>query len=82
MKWAAPLDLGHAAAMAWLVIITMSASYQKIFDANPRIGFLAYAKVLAAQIAAGRIPPKKLPKRSASFSISVSTRRSPACSPP
>src|SRR5213075_3597402 len=25
--------------MAWLVVITMTASYQKIFDANPRIGF-------------------------------------------
>jgi carbon starvation protein len=46
--------------MAWLVIITMSASYQKIFDANPRIGFLAYAKVLAAQIAAGKIPTEKI----------------------
>jgi carbon starvation protein len=46
--------------MAGLVIITMTASYQKIFDANPRIGFLAYAKVLAAQIAAGRIPAEKV----------------------
>jgi carbon starvation protein len=46
--------------MAWLVIITMTASYQKIFDANPRIGFLAYANVLAAQIAAGKIPAARL----------------------
>ena len=46
--------------MAWLVIITMTASYQKIFDASPRIGFLAYAKVLAAQIAAGKIPTEKI----------------------
>jgi carbon starvation protein len=46
--------------MAWLVIITMTASYQKIFDANPRIGFLAYANALVAQIAAGRIPAAKL----------------------
>jgi len=46
--------------MAWLVIITMTASYQKIFDANPRIGFLAYANVLVAQIAAGKIPAAKL----------------------
>jgi carbon starvation protein len=46
--------------MAWLVIITMTASYQKIFDANPRIGFLAYANVLSAQIAAGKIPAAKL----------------------
>src|ERR1700720_977344 len=45
--------------MAWLVVITMSPSYQKIFDANPRIGFLAYANALAAQIAAGKIPAEK-----------------------
>jgi carbon starvation protein len=45
---------------AWLVIITMTASYQKIFDANARIGFLAYANALAAQIAAGKIPAAKL----------------------
>jgi carbon starvation protein len=46
--------------MTWLVTITMTASYQKIFDANPRIGFLAYAKVLAAQVAAGKIPAEKI----------------------
>jgi carbon starvation protein len=46
--------------MAWLVIITMTASYQKIFDSNPRIGFLAYANALAAQIVAGKIPAAKL----------------------
>jgi carbon starvation protein len=41
--------------MAWLVVITMTASYQKIFSVNPRIGFLSFANELAAQIAAGRI---------------------------
>jgi carbon starvation protein len=46
--------------MAWLVIVTMTASYQKIFDANPRIGFLSYANVLSAQIAAGKIAAAKL----------------------
>jgi carbon starvation protein len=46
--------------MAWLVIITMTASYQKIFDASPRIGFLALANTLTAQIAAGKIPAAKL----------------------
>src|SRR5208282_1895761 len=46
--------------MAWLVIITMTASYQKIFAGNPRIGFLANAKVLAAQIAAGKISAEKI----------------------
>src|SRR5208282_6218872 len=46
--------------MTWLVIITMTASYQKIFSLNPRIGFLAFAKLLAGQIAAGEIPLAKL----------------------
>jgi len=46
--------------MAWLVTITMTASYQKIFHANPRIGFLAYANALTAQIAAGKIPAEKI----------------------
>ncbi|HKM68267.1 MAG TPA: carbon starvation CstA family protein [Candidatus Acidoferrum sp.] len=41
--------------MAWLVIITMTASYQKIFSPNVRIGFLSQASALAAQIASGRI---------------------------
>jgi carbon starvation protein len=45
--------------MAWLVTITMTASYQKIFDSNPRIGFLATANAMAAQIAAGKIPAAK-----------------------
>jgi carbon starvation protein len=48
------------APMAWLVIVTMTASYQKIFAADPRIGFLSYANVLEAQIAAGTIPAVKL----------------------
>ena len=46
--------------MAWLVIITMTASWQKIFHANPRIGFLSAANAMAAQIAAGKIPAAKM----------------------
>jgi carbon starvation protein len=46
--------------MAWLVTVTMTASYQKIFDPNPRIGFLSYASTLAAQIAAGTVPAVKV----------------------
>jgi carbon starvation protein len=46
--------------MAWLVTVTMTASYQKIFSPSPRVGFLAYANTLAAQIAAGQIPASKL----------------------
>src|SRR6202040_2382155 len=36
------------APMAWIVTITMTASFQKIFDLNPRIGFLANANLLTA----------------------------------
>jgi carbon starvation protein len=46
--------------MAWLIVITMTASYQKIFSRNPRIGFLSFANALAAQIATGKIPAAKL----------------------
>ncbi len=48
------------APMAWLITITMTASYAKIFDPSPRIGLLANANALAAQIAAGQIPAAKL----------------------
>jgi carbon starvation protein len=46
--------------MTWLVTITMTAGYQKIFHADPRIGFLSYASALTAQIAAGKIPDARL----------------------
>jgi carbon starvation protein len=46
--------------MLMLVAVTMTASYQKIFDASPRIGLLSQARVLSAQIAAGAIPPDRI----------------------
>src|SRR5262249_5730590 len=46
--------------MLWLVTITMTASWQKIFSANARIGFLSGANALAAQLAAGKIPAAKI----------------------
>ena len=46
--------------MAWLVVITMTASYQKIFSANARIGFLAQANALTLQITAGKIAAAKI----------------------
>jgi carbon starvation protein len=46
--------------MVMLVSVTMTASYQKIFDASPRLGFLSQARVLATQIASGAIPPDRI----------------------
>ena len=46
--------------MAWLVTITMTASFEKIFSANARIGFLSQANALAAQIAAGKVAAEKI----------------------
>jgi carbon starvation protein len=34
--------------LAWLVAVTFTASWYKIFDPNPRVGFLSQARILAA----------------------------------
>jgi carbon starvation protein len=34
--------------LAWLAAVTFTASWQKLFDPNPRIGFLAHARLLAS----------------------------------
>ena len=34
--------------LLWLAAVTFTASYQKVFDANPRIGFLSHARLLGA----------------------------------
>jgi carbon starvation protein len=46
--------------MAWLVTITLTASYQKIWHADPRIGFLAQASALQGQLDAGTVAPERV----------------------
>src|SRR5437773_8891344 len=48
------------APLGWLVSVTMTASWQKIWHPNPRIGFLAHARLLAEQIAAGQVPAARM----------------------
>jgi carbon starvation protein len=48
-----------ALPLAWLVTITTTASYQKIFSEDIRVGFFAAANDLSAKLAAGVLPADK-----------------------
>lgn len=45
--------------LVWLVIVTSTAAWQKIFSADIRVGFFAAANDLATKLAAGILPPEK-----------------------
>jgi carbon starvation protein len=42
--------------LSWLVIVTLTAGWQKIFSADPRLGFLSHARLLADAITASALP--------------------------
>jgi len=45
--------------LVWLIIITSTAAWQKIFSDDVRVGFFAAANDMAAKLAAGVLPPEK-----------------------
>jgi carbon starvation protein len=46
--------------MLWLVLATQTAGFQKIFNPDPRVGFLAEAGRLEGLITAGKIPAEQI----------------------
>jgi carbon starvation protein len=43
--------------LAWLVVVTMTGGAVKMFSPEPKLGFLAHARLLQAAQAAGTLPP-------------------------
>jgi len=45
--------------LTWLVLVTSTAAWEKIFSEDKRVGFFAAANDMAARLAAGALPPEK-----------------------
>ena len=48
--------------LTWLLIVTSSAAWQKLFSPELRIGFLAHARDLSDKLAAGALPAEQAAK--------------------
>jgi carbon starvation protein len=51
-----------AMPLAWLLIVTSTAAWEKLFSDEFRIGFLAKARILGDQLAAGTLSPEMVEK--------------------
>jgi carbon starvation protein len=45
--------------LSWLLAVTSTAAWQKMFSDDPRLGFLTHAAQTAAKVAAGTLDPAK-----------------------
>src|SRR3954464_2474201 len=45
------------APLLWRAIVTLTAGWQKIFSADPKLGFFSHARALRDTLASGALPP-------------------------
>ncbi|MCX7037080.1 MAG: carbon starvation protein A [Proteobacteria bacterium] len=49
-----------ALPLAWIVVVTTTAAFQKIFSTDAKLGFFAAANDMAAKLAAGTLAPERV----------------------